>query len=371
MNIVLNAFTNQISLYKAGNKKTGPYTAVFEAQFSLNSADSCMHAVSSFLAENSLDELKKERFNTLIIPDYPVGFGTFSLPRLSIFKIYDVFATRFKSCYPDFGNYYLKHKTYHKGEDDILRFYTFARKPDVVKLVDLFKKNGIHITGIDYFAHYVISGEHNKNNYPMCYLFVGKGVSEFVLSKGKEILSISTLSDGEDGILNKQTYIDSPYFLNNARAVKYAAFMRESIMTKKELNDSTVDSTDPSAILPPKPRALRMLKGQSLEAYLLKNSVRKYCSFINDLTNYFSQDPWFIPISEIRVFSTDEFFNDFSALSKESMPFSLIKANTPIDKVSSIPGRINFLFRHSLKKERRTIDWKKFLSMDIGRKKKA
>lgn len=371
MNIVLNPFTNQIFLYKAGNKKIPPYTAVFEAQFSLNSTDSCMHAISSFLAENVPDELKRDRSNLLIIPDFPVGFGTFSLPRLSVFKIGDVFETRFKSCYPDFGNYYLKHMTYHKGEEDILRFYTFARRPDVSKLVDLFEKGGVHISGLDYFAHHVISCEHNKDNYPVCYLFVGKDTSEFVLSKGKTVLSISSSPDGRNVILNKGVYIDSPYFLNNARAYKYSAFMRESIMTKKELNDASVDSTDITTILPAKPRALRMLKGQSLEAYLLKNSVRKYCSFLNDLISYFAQDPWFIPISEIRVFSTDEFFNDFSALSKEYLSATLVRATTPIEGIPALHGNNNPLFSHSFKKERRSIDWKKFFSLSIGPKKKA
>lgn len=371
MKIVLNPFTNKIGLYKPASKKEEPISIEVEANYPLNTPSSCIHALDEFLQSESAEILKKEKTNLLIIPDYPVAFGTFSLPVLSRFKIHDIFETRFKSCYPSFENYYLKYREYHRGDEESLYFYTFAKKIDVTSILSAFKKTGIHITSTDYFAHHVTSNLEKKDNYPTCFLFVGESCSEFVLCKGAEVLSMVMSNQGEKAILNASDYVESPYFSDNVRAKKYSAFMKESLITKKELNDASIESTPISDLEHPKPRALRMLKGHALEAYLVKNGIKKYLSFVGDLINYFALDPWFIPISEIKVFSTDNFYNQLIEHASEYVPFVLERVPKSFDDIISLPGKNNSLFRKSIKKERRTIDWSKFFSMSIGPKKKA
>ena len=371
MNIVLNPFTNTICLFREGNKKEAPVSIQEKANFSLNSMDSCMHAIDEFIASETFKTLKTEKTNLLVIPDFPVAFGTFLLPVLSRFKIHDVFETRFKLCFPNFQSYYLKYREYHRGDEESLYFYTMAKKPDVDSIVSAFEKNGVRITSVDYFGHHIISNLEKKANYPACFLFVGESCSEFVLCKGSEVLSMISSTQGEHTILDKEAYLDSPYFINNDRTLKYAAFMKESLMSKKDLSDEAIDATDATYLEYPKPRALRMLKGQSLEAYRVKNSVKKYSALIGDIINYFSLDPWFIPISEIKVISTDNFFEEFSLLSKEYLSVNLERASKSFEEFASLPGKGNPLFTKTIKKERRSIDWSKFFSMSIGPKKKA
>ncbi len=371
MNILLDAFTNRIWLYKPGNKKQPEYRSFFEPKSDLNSPVSCMHALSEFLTEDTVNLLKNDALNHLVLPDFPVAFGTFSLPILSRFKIRDVFETRFKLCYPNFQDYFLTFEEYHRGEEDSLFFYTVGKKDDIDALVSVFKKNGIRISGIDYFAHYVTSNLENKAVYPSCYLFVGPSSSEVVLCKGNKVLSISTCEYGEKEILNVDQYLESAYFYDNERSLKYASFVHDNFMTRNPLTDKSIDSADTASLERQKPRPLRMLKGPALEAYLLKNNIRKFCSYLNDVADYFAQDPWFIPISNIKIVSTDNFYSVLSDISKEYRSLEYEKASASVEELVTYPVHENALFKKTLKKERRTIDWGKFFSMSIGPKKKV
>lgn len=89
-----------------------------------------------------------------------------------------------------------------------------------------------------------------------------------------------------------------------------------------------------------------------------------------DITQFYSSAPWFLPLGEIKIVCSDEFYNVLSANVEEYQDIKFIRSEHDVTKLTEATINKNKLFSSSLKAERKKIDWKKFFTMDLGKKKK-
>ena len=87
-----------------------------------------------------------------------------------------------------------------------------------------------------------------------------------------------------------------------------------------------------------------------------------------DNLEFFSNSPWLVPMGEVKVICSDEFYDYINKIEEASIRFNRV----PIDQKALLGKGIsnNILFKSSIKKERRKIDWKKFFTLEIGKSKK-
>ena len=236
MNILLDPFTNRIYIFKPGTSRTLAFRADEPASSPLDSVDSCIHALEDIEESDCMNILKSQSGNTLILPDFLIGFGTFVLPSLSKLKMGDAFQTRFKLCYPKYKEYYMTSEEYRRSDSSVTYFYTFAVRKNIEMIVSYFKSRKVVITDVDYYANVVGSNLEKDKKYPAYYLFVGDDYSEFMVWGGTHPIGTVSIPFGRQTITNPEKYLESGYFYKNDRAKKYSAFLAESYTTEKELN---------------------------------------------------------------------------------------------------------------------------------------
>ena len=370
MNIVIDILFNSIYLAREQTKKAPRYFHVKKYDYALDNAQNIEKAFTDLLKDDESNILKNES-NSLIIGDENIGFGLVELPPLSRFKVKDVFNTRIKMAFPDYKDYFLDSFELEKTQNNITYFYAICRKEYVNRIINLLKQNSISVKKVDFFANYYANGHENKSAFPVISLFIGDKNSELIISKGKHVLSINILDYGEDLLLSGNEYLHSSYAYKNDKAYQYSKFIKDNFASKEIATDENIEKTSVlDAMDYAKPKELRILKDGSLNKYNIRTNARKYCSMIEDLISYYSGSPWFIPTKEIKVMCSNEMFNLLESVD-EFKHIKLIKNELTMDEIVFKDVDANVLFSSSIKGERRKIDWSKFLTFEIGKKKKA
>ena len=371
MNLLISSLDNSIKLYRSPNKKV---TELFHEQyfdFSLSSLSGQLKALSEFFKTEESHLLKNEQSLNLIIDDNQIGFGTFNLPRLSVFKVKDVFDTRFKVNFPNFADYYMNSYEMLKNQDGSVFFYTICKKKNVDEIKTFFKGQSLNIHNITFFSDYYVSYLDSKTSFPTATLIVGQKNSLLIISKNTTLLSVNTFDYGENILLSGQEYLHSSYFYGNIDAKKYGGFIKENFATKEPVTDEGINKTDPQKGMSlSSPKETRILKGQSLSNYYIKNNIKKYCAMVMDVAEYYSSSPWFLPIGEINIMCSDEFYEHLQTIDNRDMNINFFRLNQDLRMVLTKEVTNNKLFKSVVKGERRKIDWAKFFTLEIGKKKK-
>ena len=104
---------------------------------------------------------------------------------------------------------------------------------------------------------------------------------------------------------------------------------------------------------------------------MFKNNAKKLLSMVNDLVLYYHNEPWYVPVSTVKVVCNEDFYQALLEKSADFTAFEMERVDREFDEMRQLHVADNPLFKKSVKAERRKIDWKKFLNMSIGPKKKA
>ncbi|MCR5348747.1 MAG: hypothetical protein K6E59_03985 [Bacilli bacterium] len=371
MNIVLDSYRGKILLRRSATKKVPAFVADIDVGFPIESFDSQTKAVMELFKREEANELKAEPRNSLVIPNFGIGFGTFELPALSRFKMKDVFSTKFKSSFPNFESYYVSEHEYDRNSNGSVYFYSFARKEGIEQVLAAFKNNGVSIGAVDYFASAYASGMNANNPFPLATLIVGENSSELIVSKGKTVLSVMGLGYGSALLLDGENYMNSGVNPNNDKARQFAGFAMDNFAKKVVFSDENITKTDPNRGLSfAKPKETRVLKDDVLATYNIKNNFRRFHSAILDTLAYFSEAPWFLPLNEVFLVANQEVEQKLNDVAEEAS--GVVFVGLPVkglEPLAEMPVSQNKLFKSGIQKERRGFDWKKFLTLEIGKKK--
>ena len=371
MNIYFDVHNNSIMIGKAATKKEPAFFFKMDFDYSLRTSEGKERAVQDFLLTEESKILSSELSNTLIISDETVAFGIFSLPKISKFKINDVFETTFKMSFPNFQEYFLDHYEYEKKEDGSTYFYAISKRKGVNDIINIFSKSSINIKGITYFAQAFADKYGSATGYPEAMLFIGKDTSELIISKCGKVLSINAIDYGLNTLLGEDAYLDSAYNFENHQAKQYAGFIKETLGTKEIVNDVNINKTpEDKGLRHSKPKELRILKGTSLTSYSKKSNARKLYALISDIIEVDSHEPWFLSIKEIKVNTTVEMFELVNSYAIEEDRLLFINREINFEDLLESDIKPSGLYKKTLKTERRKIDWAKFFTMEIGGKKK-
>ena len=369
MNIYFNLFNNSIILYEKAVGKEPEFFFEKDFDYPISKKDNVSKAITELISLKECEILKTAKTVNIITGDDIVGFGLFNLPQISPFKVNDVISTRFKLNFPDFDKYYFTYSLFEKKHEENTYFYSFANKEVVNTYSDIFEKNGIHITNVDYYAN-SFPNVAKGANFPVARLFIGKDISEVVIYKGDLVVSIYKIDYGYEELSREDIYLDSGYNKDNEDALKYASFIKANFASKELVNDDSILKEDPTGALNfSKPRELRVMKEDSLGAYRKKNNIRKYCSVVFDVIDFYSSSPWFLPIKDIETYCEPELLESLSAFASK-YEYNFIKGDNSLLDTYKNDITSNKLFKSKLKGERKKIDWGKILSMEIGGKKK-
>ena len=370
MNIYIDVHNSLIAIGRLENKKEPSYYFQKEFSYCLDSLESKIRAIQEFLKCEETKILSSDLNNILIISDETIAFGLFDLPKLSRFKIGDVFETRFKSYYPNFNDYFVDYYEYEKNNSGSIYFYTLTKKHIIDEIINVFAKSSIQIKGFNYFADALVQFFENKNEYPEANLIIGKDSSELIISKGNKVISTNYIDYGLKQLIDSNEYFFSPYFYNNIQARKFAGFVKENISAKEIINDVNIYKNSPETGLKySNPKELRILKESSLSNYTKKNNARKLYALIWDIIEKYSHEPFFLPIKEIKVKTNLEMFELLSLQSEDKDGLMFIYKDYDFTELVKGNTCTNNLYKKMIKKERKKFDWSKFLTMEIGRKK--
>ena len=104
--------------------------------------------------------------------------------------------------------------------------------------------------------------------------------------------------------------------------------------------------------------------------YKIKNNIRKLYAWLADNIFFYAGAPYFLPLKEVSVYGDIETMRLLEASPKEGELFEL-QYQGEFDPILLLGKdfRGDPLFTTGVRKERRSFDWKKFLSMEIGKKK--
>ena len=371
MNLLVSSLDNSIKIYKAPSKKTESFFDEAFFDFSLSSPAGQLNALSDFFNSEISKPVKDEQSIDLIIDDSAIGFGTFNLPRLSMFKVNDVINTRFKINFPNYKDYFMSHYELLKNENGSVYLYSICKRKLIDDYKDFFKGHNVSIHNITFFSDYYISFLNSKTDFPLATLIVGQNNSLLIISKNTVLLSVNTFDYGDKSLLSGEEYLHSPYFSNNVESKKYSCFVKEHFATKDVVTDDAVKKSDPNKALSTSlPKETRILKGNSLINYYIKNNIKKYCSMVLDVTSFYSSSPWFLPIGDINVICSDIFYEHLSEFEKSNENIKFNRLNYDMKTIMTKDVVNNKLFKSVVKGERRKIDWKKFFTMEIGKSKK-
>ena len=371
MNIIIDSFNDAIRIFRAPSKKVPCFDFSMPFDFALSSKENQAKALVELLKTEEGAELLKEKDNSLLITDDGIGFGLFEIPAMSHSRQRDIFDTRFKSWFPNFDDYHVRNYEYERAQKTSKYFYTLCRKDTVDLLVNVLKSAGVKVSNVNYFASLYVSTFEKKNAYPIATLVVGKWDSELIISKGDSVLSIACIGYGEK-LLNKgEEYLHSAYFKNDDSAAKFAAYAKGNFATRAPFTDENIIRADAAeGISFPAPKELRLLKGDSLVNYNIRNNYRRFVCLISDVFAAYSSAPWFLPLNEVKTISSPEVLAHLQEAAKEEEGLEFTNCDNDLEKVYTSAFGPEKLFSSTIKKGRKRIQWSKFFTMEIGKRKK-
>lgn len=371
MNLVIDPFRDKILLYNAGNKKIPDFWYKKDFDYSLEPLQNQQKALTELVKDDDSLREKLSKGVNVVIPDDGVGFGMFDLPPLSRFKLKDVFNTRFKSSYPNFESFNVNEYEYERNANGALYFYTFCKKERILGLSSALKGIGSSLLNVEYYASAYAFRNDPKALFPHATLFLGKKNAELILTKGRNVLYIHEFGYGYEWLNRGADYIESAYLPHNDKALQFSSFATENFAKKVAFSDENIEKTASSnSFVLPSPKEVRIMKGEVLTNYLVRNAYRKFYALIADVASRFAGAPWFLPINVIDVVSEDGIAPQLNAIEKEEggLTFNALGAEA-FDHLAKGDISQNPLFNSGVKKERRKFDWKKLLTMEIGKKK--
>ena len=251
MNILICSLDSSIKIGRMATKKMPAYFFEAKYDYPLTNLDNQLKALVDFFKNSEAEVLSSEMSNDLMITDESIGFGTFDLPKLSRFRVKDVFNTTFKMCFPNYTDYYLDSYEFDRNEHGSVFFYSLMKKNSINRLIEFFKSKSVKIRNIDYFASNYVSSCENKSIYPIATLFMGPEYSELIISKGNSVLSINSFDYGANQLMDGSQYLYSSYGYNNDLSKKFAGFIKENFATKEIVTDENILKTDASKGLDP------------------------------------------------------------------------------------------------------------------------
>ena len=373
MKIIINQFDNKIKLVREANKKQEAFTFEMDVPYQLNTYKAKAKAIHELLTTEEAKELKNEKSNSLLLSDNVIGFGLFELPNLAKNKTKDVFETRFRMNFPNFNDYFFDSMEFSKDQKKVFYFYKFAKRDNVNKILSLFKTNGINISYVNVFSSLFVTDDKDSNAYPIATLVIGDYDSELIISKGNTVFAVNIFGYGKITLLNDKEYLNSAYNFNNDEALSFSGFMKNHFLSNDPIEDENILNVKPEDGLSyTAPKELRLLKENILEQYVIKNNFRKYYARVTEIIDFYSKEPWFFPLKEINVIAPEEVLTHLVEASKEDKLLHFIDQAITFDALFEKEIKDCALFKKGkVKGERRKINWKAFLNMEIGKKKKA
>lgn len=374
MKIIINQFDNKIKLIREVSKKQEAFSFEMDVPYQLNTYKAKAKAIQELLTKEEAKELKKDKVNSLLLSDNVVGFGLFELPNLAKNKTKDVFETRFRLNFPNFNDYFFDSIELSKDQKKVFYFYKFAKRDNVNKLLNLFKTNGVNINSVNTFSSFFVSEDKDANAYPIATLVIGEYDSELIITKGNTVFSVNIFGYGKKVLLNNKEYLNSGYNFNNVEALSFSGFMKNHFLSNEPIEDENILNVKPEDGLSyTSPKELRLLKEGILDQYIVKNNFRKFYARVTEIIDFYSKEPWFFPLKEINVIGGEEVLNYLTEASKEEKIYHFVDLAISFDTLfeKEIKDCALFKKKGKVKGERRKIDWKAFLNMEIGKKKKA
>ena len=372
MNIVINTLSNSIILSKPLTKKSVPYFKEFSFSYSLTRYENKLKALNELLTDDVKKLFGNDQNINLVISDDVVFHGLMSVPTFSFNKSIDAFKTKIKISFPNIRDYFIDYSVEEKNEKNTKVVYSLVQTKQSKGLIDVFSHHNIEIKNVNYLAHVLSDFKNDKSVYPEVILIIGSDKSEIIVKKGKSILGTSFIDLGSKKLLDPSELLLSVYNLENSTSLRYASFHKTNFDSKDLLTDEIIlrfpihESYEIA-----KPREARVIKGASLEAYNKKQNFLKFHSRVLDILDVYKDEPYFVPVNEIKVYASDEVFESLRASNNlDSIKYTKVGEN--IDKFAEYPINHNKLFESQLiTKERKRIEWSKILTMEIGKKKKA
>ena len=370
MNLIIDSLHDQIRFYSPATKKEPSISFAMDFPYSLSSTDNQIKALTDFLKKEEVKPLVDSKTIDLLLPDNGIGFGTFDIPALSKRKALDVFDTRFKLSYPNFEEYCVFNEEYERNADGCLYFYTLVKKSRIDQISSMLKSQNLFISSISFFAAHLAKLSQTKVVYPKATLLIGKDHAEMIITKGKTVLFVYDFGCGFASLLQGEEFFDSAYHLSHERSSQFAGFAAKNFASKIPFTDENIGKTDPqSGFYISRPRGLRIMKGEVLANYVVKNNFRKFYALIGDVLAHYASAPWFLPLTEIEIYAPEEVVMGLEELGKaDGIHFN---ANDEAAWNAILEHDIagHRLFKSGIKKERRSFDWRKLLTMEIGKKK--
>lgn len=375
MIIIYDVFENKIKLIRTDPKK--PETNFYlerKFDYTFVTFSSRLKATGEFLNEQEIvDKLKQEKSNTLILTDDTIGYGYFDLPgKLAKNRLQDAFDTKFRMAFPNYSEYYSDSFELGKDENTVYYFYEFAKRDSVDLIVNVFKDHGIKINNINEYAYLFTDQEANASKFPIATLIVGEFEIELIITRANKVLSVNQFGYGSNVILNGKRYLNSGYNYKNNEALSFAGFMKNHIQSAEAVTDANIMATDSTKGLNiPLPKEFRLLKDEQLEQYVIRSNFKKFFARIFDILDFYSHSPWYFPMSDVRVIGDMDVITGLVEVSDGQNQIHFVDINSKAKEMIEKGVGHNSLFNKVAKvKERKKIDWKKFLSMEIGKKKK-
>ncbi len=374
MKIIINQFDNKIKLVREASKKQEAFSFEMDVPYQLNTYKTKAKAIQELLTKEEAKELKNDKVNSLLLSDNVIGFGLFELPNLAKNKTKDVFETRFRLNFPNFNDYFFDSIELSKDQKKVFYFYKFAKRDNVNKILNLFKTNGININNVNTFSSLFASEDKDANAYPIATLVIGEYDSELIITKGNTVFSVNIFGYGRKVLLNSKEYLNSGYNFNNNEALSFSGFMKNHFLSNEPIEDENILNVKPEDGLSyTSPKELRLLKEGILDQYIVKNNFRKFYARVTEIIDFYSKEPWFFPLKDINVIGGEEVLNYLTEASKEEKIYHFVDLGISFDTLfeKEIKDCALFKKKGKVKGERRKIDWKAFLNMEIGKKKKA
>ena len=370
MIIFYDTFNNFIKISRASNKKEESYYFEKEFDFDLKSLDNKIKATTVFLGLPEAAELKKDKNNQLIMADDVLGIGTFKMPNLKKQRLSDIFTTTFRLAFANDRAFVYEGYEIEKDEKNVTYQYEFARRDSINRLLNVYKNSGVIIDSKNVFASLFAISDKGTAPYPVATLIVGKKNSEFIIVKGEKIVSINIIEYGSE-VLLKQEYLQSGFNYGNEQSLKVAGHIMNHISLRQDVNDENINKTDPKDGLSyNEPKELRVLREGPLEQYIIRNNFRKFYTRLLEIVATYSKGPWYFPLKEINVICDTEVLGYLVDISNEDNELRFLSTSDTIDDIFQKGIKNNPMYSKGIKKERRKIDWKAFLNMEIGPKKK-
>ncbi len=371
MNVFINILSNSIILSAPGSKKKSLIFKEFSYTYSLKTSENKVRALNETLTEENLKEFGDDKIVSLIVPDDQVFIGMTLLPLFSAKKIHDTFETTFKVDYPDFKDYFINYEIYGKTNSNSIVLYRMTRISHIDEIKKALYNHGLTLKNINYFSNYVFSNNKANQNRIVTKLIVGEHESELIIYNGSITVCHSIIEIGKSELLDNDEFIESFYNIDNELANKYASFHKVHFDSKNLLTDDIIRNNEVhESFIPAKPKELRFLKGASLQNYQSRQKYLKLHAFVMDNVNFYMQEPWFFPVHDVEVVCDDDVYAGLLT-ANTGKEISYIKSTESFASYFSNEASNNLLFSSKLNvKERRKIDWGKFLTMEIGGKKK-